>query len=331
MLGVPMIYQNPELPQGCEVTSLAMAMNYRGIAVSKTELADHYVPRKDFYYYKGKLYGPNPFVAYAGNPRKAGGWFCYAPPIAEGANRYFQEHGHPFSALNWTGKTESDIQEALRQGNPVVAWVTIKLENIRYKTKWHFEGTGQKTLVPSNLHCVLIYGMDENKVYYADPLDGKMAESRGKFFQRYYDLGGHAVVIQGTAGVPAKSETFINTNLSERSDTLRVKTSEGYMPVPNREVLMNQTAEVLIDIDRASKYLEMEWFISPVGDELYLYGESLNLTLKLNSDQVILNGEKKTFHQQTRRIDKKYYVSLQDLMNLFEKMHPLEQLAAKGW
>lgn len=39
-INVPLIAQRPELPSGCEVTSLAMALKFYGVNVSKTTLAN---------------------------------------------------------------------------------------------------------------------------------------------------------------------------------------------------------------------------------------------------------------------------------------------------
>src|SRR4051794_39043811 len=39
LLDVPYIGQNPELPRGCEVTSLAMMLNYVGVSADKMTLA----------------------------------------------------------------------------------------------------------------------------------------------------------------------------------------------------------------------------------------------------------------------------------------------------
>lgn len=38
LLDVPLIKQNPELRYGCEVTSLAMVLNYAGVKVTKMDL-----------------------------------------------------------------------------------------------------------------------------------------------------------------------------------------------------------------------------------------------------------------------------------------------------
>lgn len=40
-LNVPIENQMPDLPNGCEVTSLSMMMNYYGIRVTKNELANN--------------------------------------------------------------------------------------------------------------------------------------------------------------------------------------------------------------------------------------------------------------------------------------------------
>lgn len=43
--GVPMLFQDPELPTGCEVTALAMVLQYYGFDADKCELSDVYLPK----------------------------------------------------------------------------------------------------------------------------------------------------------------------------------------------------------------------------------------------------------------------------------------------
>ena len=61
-IDVPTILQYPELPNGCEITSLTAVLNYFGIDVHKTEMADDYLPQKPFGYENGGKTGPDPHV-----------------------------------------------------------------------------------------------------------------------------------------------------------------------------------------------------------------------------------------------------------------------------
>lgn len=63
LLTVPALQQFPELPRGCEVTSLAMLLNFAGVQVDKLTLADEIskVP-----YLSDGIYG-NPHQGFVGN------------------------------------------------------------------------------------------------------------------------------------------------------------------------------------------------------------------------------------------------------------------------
>lgn len=74
--------QNPELPTGCEITSLTSVLNYYGINVKKETMADDYLKKGDGSYYK----------MFLGNPRDAGSFGCMAQPIVDAANLYFKKN-----------------------------------------------------------------------------------------------------------------------------------------------------------------------------------------------------------------------------------------------
>ncbi|WP_251402620.1 C39 family peptidase [Ureibacillus chungkukjangi] len=53
-IAVQTVMQNPELPNGCEITSLTAVLNYYGLQVTKTEMADNFLPQQDFRIEEGK-------------------------------------------------------------------------------------------------------------------------------------------------------------------------------------------------------------------------------------------------------------------------------------
>ena len=50
LLDVPVVYQWPEMPNGCEATALTMLLQYYGFAADKLSVAYDYIPRSDFTY-----------------------------------------------------------------------------------------------------------------------------------------------------------------------------------------------------------------------------------------------------------------------------------------
>ncbi|WP_249663480.1 C39 family peptidase, partial [Lysinibacillus fusiformis] len=67
---VPVVNFYPELPHGCEITSLTAVLNYFGMNGSKLEMADYYLPKQNIRTVNNQRFGPNPREAFAGNPRE---------------------------------------------------------------------------------------------------------------------------------------------------------------------------------------------------------------------------------------------------------------------
>ena len=74
MIDFQNIQQNPELPTGCEVTSLAMVLNHLGYKIDKCILADDFLN-------KGEIGSTDFSEAFVGNPRDDEGYGCYANVI----------------------------------------------------------------------------------------------------------------------------------------------------------------------------------------------------------------------------------------------------------
>ena len=93
-LDVPFIDQNPQLPTGCEITSLAQVLNFYGFGVDKEYLASQYLPMKE-------EVAPGCFTAYVhGPPWNANGSRCFAPAIIIAANNYLKDAGSPLPAYS---------------------------------------------------------------------------------------------------------------------------------------------------------------------------------------------------------------------------------------
>lgn len=70
-LPVRTVLQNPELPNGCEAASLAALLKYKGVPADKLDLAYGYIPRGDIEETTDGRTGPDPELAYAGDPAAA--------------------------------------------------------------------------------------------------------------------------------------------------------------------------------------------------------------------------------------------------------------------
>lgn len=102
----PLIYQEPELPTGCEVTALTMVLNYYGYDVDKVTMATEYLPclPAEFYYGEnGVIYGNDMVNYFVGDPTTEEGYICGAPAIMTAANAYLQSCGSSRYAVNGTG------------------------------------------------------------------------------------------------------------------------------------------------------------------------------------------------------------------------------------
>lgn len=94
----PIIYQMPELPTGCEVTALTMAMNYYGCAADKVEMASRYLPVASanlYYGADGRQYGTDLRQYFVGDPASDHGIICGTGAIITAADVFFRPTGFP--------------------------------------------------------------------------------------------------------------------------------------------------------------------------------------------------------------------------------------------
>lgn len=195
LIDVPALDQNPELPNGCEVTSLAMLLSYLGHPVNKEKLAreEPTDPTKRVNKPDGTVtYWGNPNVGFVGSPfQKYNGYGIYHGPMAKFLNQIL-----PGEALDLTGKPFSDIIKSVANGTPVVVWDTATFKKTNSWTTWNTpEG---KIKVTMQEHAVLLVGYDGKQLFVNNPLNGKKAQpvNKAQFIAAWKQLGEQAITVK---------------------------------------------------------------------------------------------------------------------------------------
>ncbi len=183
------VMQLPELPTGCEITSVTALLNHYGFDVSKMTMADDYMERSD----PGKCTFNDAFV---GSPYDPDAWGCYAPVVYRAAKKYLSEQDTKYKPYEITGCDPDNLYRLVADETPVAVWVSISLVEPFPKYYWTTKD-GTKVTFMVNEHCVVLTGYDKNSgnVTVADPLKGTIEYNMELFEQRYDQLGKQAVCI----------------------------------------------------------------------------------------------------------------------------------------
>ena len=195
ILDVPMVQQLPELPRGCEVSSLAMLMKYSGVDVGKMELAKK-IKKETTPYTKqnGKIKCGDPYKGFVGDMynRNCFGYGVYHEPIAELAREYFGNRVADLTELEF-----EDILCILERGYPI--WIIANseyrpLDDNQFEIWYTPTGIVKITY---RLHAVVITGFKGDKIYINDPLSGyKNKElNREQLKAAWEQMGNQAITI----------------------------------------------------------------------------------------------------------------------------------------
>lgn len=189
VLDVECVMQKPELPTGCEVTSLTTALNYHGFNIDKVELCDNFLFQDYFAYYTFE-------EAYVGDPKANNGYGCYAPVIVETADKYFDSIGSDWYGKDLSDTDFRDLFYQIEQGRPVVIWTSMDLRDTQLTFRWSTED-GDEAWFADLEHCMVLTGYDlaQGIVYAADPLNGNVTYSLDRFEECYEMLNRRAVVL----------------------------------------------------------------------------------------------------------------------------------------
>lgn len=168
-LDVANVLQHPELPDGCEVTSLSIVLRYAGVDTDKCELSDKYLP-------KSKTLDADPNEFYLREPR-TNGFYCFAGPLVKCVNAYNEDKGTDIKTRDLTGCDVFELYKCIDKGIPVVVWGTLY-----WNDPWRYENG-----LYSNLHCMVLTGYTETSVSINDPIYGETVIDRARF-ERVFGL-----------------------------------------------------------------------------------------------------------------------------------------------
>lgn len=193
LLDAPLIWQMPELPRGCEVTSLAMLLQYKSIQVDKLTLAREVKKNPaEYQLQNGKIYFGDPNEGFVGNmyTYTQPGLGVYHKPIAELAEKYL-----PGKIADLSGADFEELKIHLSDDRPV--WVITnteykKLEDSFFQT-WYTPNGPVK--ITTKEHSVLITGYDKNSIYFNDPLTGEKNKKAPikDFVEAWVQMGRQAI------------------------------------------------------------------------------------------------------------------------------------------
>ncbi len=190
VLDVPLINQmdDPKLYNGCEVTSLAMLLQYHKINVSKNTLGDE-IETVPLDYDDGQHGNPN--VGFVGDVTgDSAGLGVYHGPVAKLAQKY-SKNVHDIS-----GQSFSKVIERLELGQPVWTITTVNFAPVDDFQDWQTPQGEMK--ITFSEHSVVITGFDRKNslIYINNPFGNKnQAVSWNDFEDAYNQMGKQAIYI----------------------------------------------------------------------------------------------------------------------------------------
>ncbi|WP_019007665.1 C39 family peptidase [Cohnella laeviribosi] len=191
MLDAPIIKQNPELYNGCELTSLTMLLQYYGISKSKMDLIPEM--KKDttpiqFDEHGNITYWGNPNLGFVGDiTGKQKGYSIYHTALLDLLKSYIP------TGVDLTGTSFDKLERQISDGIPVVVWTTIGYTEPKQWVVWDSPlGPIRATF---SVHSVLLVGFDKQYVYVNDPLTGVKGQKVDKlqFIKSWETMGKQAL------------------------------------------------------------------------------------------------------------------------------------------
>lgn len=190
-INVEKLRQYPNMPTGCEITSLTCLLNYLGFSVTKEVMADTYLDKVSYSEASNYTF----YEKFIGDPY-SNGFGCYAPVILRAATEFLNDQNSSLEAVNISGSTKEEILLTIASGHPIVIWNSLNAMNVEETLQW-ITPEGKEVYWTGLEHCMLLTGYDltEDTVYLCDPMRGYAEYNLTQFFKVYNDMHQQAVTI----------------------------------------------------------------------------------------------------------------------------------------
>jgi len=171
-LDIGYIDQSPCWPTGCESVSTVMALNYLGLDIGVEEFIERYLPRAELVKRPSGWQGPDPRVAFVGDPhRDVGSYGCYAPVILQAVRHALTDAGSRFEGVDMTGLSLDGLCRQIDECRPVILWATIDFKDPYPGDSWQTPD-GKVFTWTNNEHCLVLSGYDGQRYWCHDPWQG---------------------------------------------------------------------------------------------------------------------------------------------------------------
>jgi uncharacterized protein YvpB len=193
LIDAPLLSQLPELPRGCEVTSLAMLLNHAGIRVDKMTLAKQIKKNPTPYQVRnGQVFYGHPNEGFVGDMYTLSkpGYGVYHKPIKQLAERYL-----PNQIIDLTGQSFENIYTYLAKGTPVWVITNTTFRPLPPSAFREWQTPQGPIKITYREHAVLITGYDEQYIYFNDPLTAVKNQKAPKqdFIDAWVQMGRQAI------------------------------------------------------------------------------------------------------------------------------------------
>lgn len=175
-------------PTGCESAALTVLLRYWGLNINMSSVVNRLPKGKLPYYENNVRYGGNPYIEFVGTPSTYSSYGVYEKPIIQVANSFKS------GVIDGTGMSLNQVLDIVKEGRPVIVWVSMNMAVPYISTSWIYKPTGEKISWMANEHALVVVGYNKNQVIVSDSLTGSIRYyNKGVFESRYNTYGKRAV------------------------------------------------------------------------------------------------------------------------------------------